>query len=80
MKRKTIFAIGLALLVLVTLPMLAGYWECDDIPGCAPFNRGCSGDVMYHNGCFMYCKTGSTTTPAISCHWVVVEKPAPAVE
>ena len=79
MKRKTLLIFGLVTLILVTLPILADYWTCSDIPGCGG-NKGCSGDVMYHYGCTMYCKTGSTTTPPIYCYYIHIPKPPVQVD
>ncbi|MCP4218620.1 MAG: hypothetical protein GY765_28560 [bacterium] len=51
-----------------------GYWNCAKVfpEGglCTPSNpnAGCSGSSMVHLHCYFWCRTGNTTSPAISCY------------
>jgi len=77
-KKKATLAIVMATLIVLVAPLAvdlsADIWTCADAPSYCnnTLARGCSGDVMYFSGCRLYCKTGSTTTPATSCYYHVV--------
>jgi hypothetical protein len=77
-KKKATLAILMATLFVMVAPLavelIADTWTCVDMPAnCWNItSRGCSGDVMYYSGCHMYCKSGTTVTPAVNCYYPVV--------
>ena len=74
MKQKKVVAVGLGILtlILVVLPLLVFTaqaqthycpWWCDGM-------GQCTGDVSWVTDlCYMYCRTGSTTSDALDCGW-----------
>ncbi len=67
----SIFSIQVSALSQEAAQTQAPYtWSCSDLPNCAPYSMGCSGDVMSYSMCRFWCQTGTTVSANIYCWWV----------
>jgi hypothetical protein len=73
-KKKATLVILMAAMIISASPLAvqltADIWTCADLSHLCwrTTSMGCAGDVMYYSGCRLYCQTGSTTSPVVSCY------------